>query len=162
MHALASGSDLVCCRHPAGKKGTTWHDWLAWATLAIRCHVPQAQRNFEEKFMATKKQTIEFLLAKLREPKRFSARAMFGEYALYADGKVVALVCDDLLHVKILPASHALDRLCEKGEPYRGAKPHYILEECQFSTVPGLAGILFAMAASLPEKRRKAPKNTRT
>ena len=25
-----------------------------------------------------------------------SARKMFGEYALYLDGKVVALVCDDL------------------------------------------------------------------
>ena len=36
------------------------------------------------------------------------SRAMFGEYALYADGKVVALVCDDLLYVKILPASAAL------------------------------------------------------
>jgi len=37
--------------------------------------------------MATQKETVEFLLAKLRQPKRFSARAMFGEYALYADGK---------------------------------------------------------------------------
>ncbi len=41
--------------------------------------------------MATQKETVEFLLAKLRQPQRFSARAMFGEYALYADGKVVAL-----------------------------------------------------------------------
>ncbi|MSU36211.1 MAG: hypothetical protein EXS36_14160 [Pedosphaera sp.] len=65
--------------------------------------------------MATKKQTIEFLLAKLRESKWFSARAMFGEYALYADGKVVALVYDDLLHVKILFTSHALERLCKNN-----------------------------------------------
>jgi len=64
--------------------------------------------------MATQKETVEFLLAKLRQPKHFAARAMFGEYALYADGKVVALVCDDLLYVKILPASHELEPLCEK------------------------------------------------
>ncbi len=29
------------------------------------------------------------------------ARKMFGEYALYVDGKVVALVCDDHLFVKL-------------------------------------------------------------
>ena len=73
--------------------------------------------------MATQKETIEFILGKLRDPGRFSARAMFGEYALYADGKVVALVCDDLLFVKILPASSELERQCEKGEPYPGANP---------------------------------------
>lgn len=109
--------------------------------------------------MATQKETIEFLLGKLRQPKRFSARAMFGEYALYADGKVVALVCDDLLYVKILPASRALEPLCEQGHPYPGAKPHYLVEEGQFSSVPALPAILFALAESLPEpKKRAAPK----
>jgi len=106
--------------------------------------------------MATQKATIEFILGKLRDRSRFSARAMFGEYALYADGKVVALVCDDLLHVKILPASQALERLCEKGEPYPGAKPHYIVEEGQLSTLEGLPAILGAVAASIPEKKSKA------
>jgi TfoX/Sxy family transcriptional regulator of competence genes len=45
--------------------------------------------------MSTQKETIEYILEKLGDYKRFSARAMFGEYALYADGKVVALVYDD-------------------------------------------------------------------
>ena len=89
-------------------------------------------------------------------PERFSARAMFGEYTLYADGKVVALVCDDLLYVKILPASSELERLCEKGEPYPGAKPHYVVEEGQLSTLNNLPAILFAIAKSVPLKKRKS------
>lgn len=105
--------------------------------------------------MATQKETVEFLLAKLGQPRRFSARAMFGEYALYADGKVVALICDDLLYVKILPASRELEPLCEKGEPYPGARPHYIVEEGQLSTVPKLPAILSAIAKSLPEKKKR-------
>ena len=36
---------------------------------------------------------------------RFHACAMFGEFALYADGVVVALVCNNILYVKIAPAS---------------------------------------------------------
>jgi len=106
--------------------------------------------------MATQKETVDFLLAKLRQPRRFSARAMFGEYALYADGRVVALICDDLLYVKILSASQELESLCEKGEPYPGARPHYIVEEGQLSTLPTLPKILCAIAESLAEKKRKA------
>ena len=105
--------------------------------------------------MATQKETMEFILNRLRDKKRFSARAMFGEYALYADGKVVALICDDRLYAKILPASSELEGQCEKGEPYPGAKPHYIVEEGQLSTLPDLPGILFSIAAALPDRKKK-------
>ncbi len=106
--------------------------------------------------MATQKETIEFILSKLRDRSRFSTRAMFGEYALYADGKVVALVCDDLLYVKILPASQALEPLCDQGEPYPGAKPHYLVEEGQLSTLENLPAILAAIAASRPAPKTKS------
>lgn len=105
--------------------------------------------------MATQKETVEFLLTRLREPKRFAARPMFGEYALYADGKVVALVCDDRLYVKIVPASKELEPLCEKAEPYPRARPHYLVEEGQFSSLPSLPAILCAIAESLPEKKKR-------
>lgn len=108
--------------------------------------------------MATQKETVEFILGKLRDRERFTARAMFGEYALYADGQVVALICDDLLHVKILPASQALEPECEKGHPYPGAKPHYVVEEGQLSTLTELPLILGAIAAALPPKRSKRKK----
>ena len=111
--------------------------------------------------MATQRATIDFLLEKLREPKRFSARAMFGEYALYADGRVVALVCDDRLYVKRLPASQALEPLCEQGHPYPGAKVHHIVEEGQLTSLPTLASILFALAESLPEKKRGSARTPR-
>jgi DNA transformation protein and related proteins len=106
--------------------------------------------------MATQKETVDFILAKLRDPGRFSVRAMFGEYALYADGKVVALVCDDLLYVKMLPASHELEPQCEKGEPYPGAKLHYLVEEVQLSTLERLPAILCAVAEAILAKKPQA------
>ena len=105
--------------------------------------------------MSTSPDTIEFILSKLNDYDRFSTRAMFGEYALYADGKVVGLVCDDLLYVKILPASHELESLCEKGEPYPKAKLWYVVEEDQLSKIENLPEILFAIADSLPAKKSK-------
>ena len=106
--------------------------------------------------MPTQKETADFILGKFKDRGRFAARAMFGEYALYADGKVVALICDDRLYVKMLPASQELERQCEKGEPYPGAKPHYIVEEGQLSTMESLPAILIAVAASIPDKQTKA------
>jgi TfoX/Sxy family transcriptional regulator of competence genes len=106
--------------------------------------------------MATQPETIAFILGKLRDRSRFTTRAMFGEYALYADGKVVALVCDNLLYVKILPASQELASQCEQGAPYPGAKPHYVVEEGQLSTIPNLPAILGAIATAIPAKAKKS------
>jgi DNA transformation protein and related proteins len=107
--------------------------------------------------MSTQKETIQFILDTF-DDKRFTARAMFGEYALYANGKVVSLICDDLMHVKIVPASAALERICEKGAPYPGAKQHYIVEESQIATMEGLADILLSVARSLPAKKQATKK----
>lgn len=104
--------------------------------------------------MSTQKETVDYILEKLRSP-RFSAQKMFGEYALYCDGKVVGLVCDDTLFIKILPASEKLEKLCEKGPPYPGAKPYYIVEERQLETLEDLPTILISIAASLPHKKQK-------
>ena len=106
--------------------------------------------------MSTSRETVDFMLTKLRPSDRFSVRSMFGEYALYADGKVVGFVCDDLLYVKILPSSSELESLCEQGPPYPGAKPYYIVEEVQLSTIDDLSKILLAVASSVKEKKPKS------
>ncbi len=105
--------------------------------------------------MSTQKETVDAILEQLDQPNVFSARAMFGEYALYADGKVVALICDNTLYVKMLPVSAELEAFCEKGSPYPGAKEHYVIHEDQLHTIPSLGSVLLAIAASLPAKRAK-------
>ena len=51
--------------------------------------------------MNTKQETIDYILDQLVAVADVSVRKMFGEYALYCEGKVVGLVCDDTLYVKI-------------------------------------------------------------
>lgn len=104
--------------------------------------------------MSTQKETVEFILEKL-DDKRFATRAMFGEYALYADGKVVGLICDDQLYVKIVPASLDLENICEKDEAYPGSKLYYVVEEGELTKMKHLSEILFDIAKSLPEKKKK-------
>ncbi len=104
--------------------------------------------------MATLPETINDIIAKLGSD-RFSSRRMFGEYALYADGKTVGLVCDDRLYVKITPESTELESICEQGQPYPGAKPWYIVDEGQIAGLRNLRQILLDIAEKLPAKKRK-------
>lgn len=109
---------------------------------------------WESDRVATSKETVDFILGKLRHEDRFAAKAMFGEYALYGDGKVVALICDDRLYVKIAPATAGLAE-CEQGPPYPGAKAHYIVEEGMLTRMVELPEILLRLAGGLPAKKTK-------
>lgn len=110
--------------------------------------------------MPTDKETVDFILSKLSSP-RFVARPMFGEYSLYADDKVVGLVCDGLLHVKDHVVTKRLQDLCEKGRPYPGAKPHFIVDESQLSTLRELPAMLLRLAAALPDRKAASKKSMR-
>jgi TfoX/Sxy family transcriptional regulator of competence genes len=98
--------------------------------------------------MGTRAETIEHLLDALA-PLALTARKMFGEYALYLDGKVVALVCDDQLFLKPTPGATAALPGCPMGPPYPGAKPHLLVTDALDDPDPVIAA-LKAIASDLP------------
>ncbi len=76
--------------------------------------------------MATDRGTVDYIVEQAAGAGGVSARAMFGEYALYCDGKVVALICDDQLFLKPTDAGRAiLGPDPSMGAAYPGAKPSY-------------------------------------
>ena len=105
--------------------------------------------------MATSNETADFILTKLKHPGRITTKRMFSEFGLYADGKMVAVICDDRFYVKIAPVSAALADQCETGEPYPRAKPHDLVDEGQLSTISNLPAILFDLAEAMPIKKPK-------
>lgn len=108
--------------------------------------------------MATRKETAAFILQQLGMPDRFSVKAMFGEFALYADGKPVAFICDDQLFVKIMPASAALEGRCERAQAYPGSKDHYLVPEELITGESRLAGMLLRIGEALPLPKAKRKK----
>jgi DNA transformation protein and related proteins len=91
----------------------------------------------------------------------FAHRKMFGEYALYLDAKVVALVCDNQLFVKPTDAGRALlGPDAAMAPPYPGAKPHFQVSDL-IDEREALARLLRVTAEALPEpkpKKSKKPK----
>lgn len=106
--------------------------------------------------MGTSTSTIDHLLDTLA-PLPLTARKMFGEYAIYLDGKVVALVCDDQLFLKPTPGAQALLPECPTAPPYPGAKPHLVVTDALDDPDQVIAA-LKAIAADLPSPKPKAPK----
>lgn len=108
--------------------------------------------------MATKKSTMDYLLEQLAQAGGISARKMFGEYALYCDGKVVALVCDDELYVKPTKAGKSfLEQICE-APPYPGAKPYFHISGEQWEDADWLTELIQLSAAELPLPKPKKKK----
>jgi len=86
-------------------------------------------------------------------------RKMFGEYALYCEDKVVALICDDQLFVKITPAGKAgVGRRYAEGIAYPGAKPSMLISATDLEDHERLSELILVTAAALPPPKPRTPK----
>ena len=113
--------------------------------------------------MSTSLSTIDFLLDQLTGLADVHARKMFGEFALYCGDKVVALVCDNQLFVKITPPGKALVGAgYQEGEAYPGAKPSLLIGADLIEDSDRLCELIRVTAAALPPpKPKKAGKRKR-
>ena len=109
--------------------------------------------------MATSASTINFLLDQLGAVQGVRARKMFGEYALYCGEKVVALVCDDQLFVKIAAPGKALvGKRYAEGFAYPGAKASILVGADDLEDHDRLAELIRLTAAALPTPKPKTTK----
>lgn len=81
------------------------------------------------------------------------AKKMFGDYALYCNGKVVGMICDDELYLKPIPQTASLFREIRMQVPYEGAKPHYVLTDTDDRDYVAL--LVRTTADNLPSARSK-------
>ena len=108
--------------------------------------------------MATSVSTVQFICDQAGLGKRLAFRKMFGEYALYFDGKVVALICDDQLFLKPTPEGLGYLGSVSEAPPYPGAKNFYLLSS-EIDDPDRLSEALRVTARALPEPRPKAPRS---
>lgn len=106
--------------------------------------------------MATKQSTMEYMEDQLADVPGVRSRKMFGEYALYVNDKVVALVCDDTLYVKITdPGREYVGERYEEGIAYPGAKPSIRIGADLVEDREWLSELIRITEAALPESKPK-------
>ncbi|MGA0540642.1 TfoX/Sxy family protein [Neotabrizicola sp. VNH66] len=107
--------------------------------------------------MATRAETVDHL-RDLLAPLPLTARKMFGEYALYLDGVVVALVCDDTLWIKPLPGARALLPDCDLAPPFPGGSLYMNVAEALDDPDTVRAALRSVARERPPPKPRKKKK----
>jgi TfoX/Sxy family transcriptional regulator of competence genes len=79
--------------------------------------------------VATDQDFVDHVLDQMRLAARMTYRKMFGEYALYIDGKVVGFACDNSLFVKPSAVAARLAPGLPQRPPYPGAKDYPVADE---------------------------------
>lgn len=106
--------------------------------------------------MASKIEFVEFVADQLREAGNITYRKMFGEYGLYCDGKIFAVICDDQLYIKITEAGRKVCPTLPEVPPYEGAKNYYLMEDVEDREL--LTKVVTATCAELPMPKPKKKK----
>jgi TfoX/Sxy family transcriptional regulator of competence genes len=108
--------------------------------------------------MASKQISVNYILEQLSQISGIYARKMFGEYAIYCDGKLVALICDDQLFIKPTKSGKAYLGKVVEASPYRGAKPYFLISGERWDDAEWLSELIKISAIELPKRNSKKKK----
>ena len=104
--------------------------------------------------MASDRGFVEYVVEQIGLGGELVHKRLFGEWGLWLDGKIVALVCDDQLLLKPTPAGQALLGGDPPGvQPYPEARPWFLVEDLDDSEA--LRKLLRATFDALPTPKRQ-------
>lgn len=110
--------------------------------------------------MASNQKTVDYIVEQVARAGAVAGRKMFGEYAIFCDGKMVALICDDQLFIKPTIAGRAYIGVVTEKSPYKGAKPYLWISGDHWDDSDWLTKLVRLSAAELPlpVKKTRKPK----
>jgi len=100
---------------------------------------------------------VEHICDQMSGAGRIAFKKMFGDYTVYCDDKVVALICDNQLFVKPTSAGRSAIGTVVEAPPYEGAKPSFLIED-KLDDREWLSSLIRVTAAELPLPKPKKPK----
>lgn len=106
--------------------------------------------------MSSSQSFVDLILDQLSKDGHVAARKMFGEYALYCDSKVVGLICDDTLYIKITdPGKKFVGKYYQEGHSYPGAKVSMMIDGDKIEDEQWLSQLVRITADNLPLPKPK-------
>lgn len=114
--------------------------------------------------MASDQSYVEYICEQANLAGALSFKKMFGEYALYLEGRVIALVCENQLFLKPTAEGRKMLGTVSECPPYPGAKPHFLIGD-EIEDREALTRLFTATARELPKPKttkRKTKAKRRT
>jgi TfoX/Sxy family transcriptional regulator of competence genes len=110
--------------------------------------------------MATDQDFVDYVAEQVGVGNRLTRKKMFGEYALYLDGKVVAFACDNSLFVKPSRAVANLGLDLPQRPPYPGAKDYPVADEL-LDDSDAIRRLIIETAALMPAPKPGKPRSAK-
>ncbi len=104
--------------------------------------------------MASDENFVKFVCEQIASAGQVRYRKMFGEYALYCNEKVVALICDNQLFVKPTAAGRAFIGTVTEAPAYPGAKPAFLIDD-KVEDAEWLSELIEVTERELPVPKKK-------
>ena len=79
--------------------------------------------------MASDQDFVDFVLEQIKNAGEITAKKMFGEYGIYANGKIFGLICDNKLYIKPTISGREFIGNVVEAPPYEGAKTSFLIED---------------------------------
>ena len=105
--------------------------------------------------MASDRGTVDYIIEQIADAGSVSAKAMFGEYGVYCDGRMVAIIGDDQLFVKPTPGGRAFAPDAAEAPPYPGAKPCLLIDAERWDDREWMADLIRITTSELPLPKPK-------
>ncbi|MFH2039115.1 MAG: TfoX/Sxy family protein [Chloroflexota bacterium] len=107
--------------------------------------------------MASDRDFVKFIADQIEDAGMITYRMMFGDYGVYCDGKIVALVCDNQLFVKPTDGGRSYIGEVTEAPPYPGAKMYFLIED-KFEDKEWISNLIRITTQELPEPKPKKKK----
>lgn len=108
--------------------------------------------------MASDKTFMDFVLDQIDSASEITAKKMFGEYGVFSDKKIFALICDNKLFIKPTEAGRAFIGDVVEAPPYPGAKNSFLIED-KLEDREWLSQLVSITVKALPEPKPKKKKS---
>lgn len=108
--------------------------------------------------MASDQAFVDFVIDQIDNAGDITGRKMFGEYAVYSNGKLFALICDNKLFVKPTEAGRTFIGDVVEAPPYPGAKLSFLIED-KLEDREWLSNLVRITVRELPEPKPKKKKS---
>lgn len=103
---------------------------------------------------------VEYVRDQINDAGQISFKKMFGEYAIYYNDKVIALVCDNQLFIKPTASGRSMIGDVVEAPPYPGAKPYFWIGE-QLDDREWMSKLIQLTASEVPAPKPQKPKKAK-
>ncbi|NQU67307.1 MAG: TfoX/Sxy family protein [Candidatus Marinimicrobia bacterium] len=107
--------------------------------------------------MASDKEFVDFVLDQIENDGEITARKMFGEWGVFSNKKIFALICDNKLFIKPTEAGRGFIQDVVEAPPYPGAKSSFLIED-KLEDREWISHLVRITVKELPEPKPKKKK----